>query len=128
MLCPKCKKEMIVVERDRLELDWCPFCKGFWFDHREWEILCQKLYMTRDVAPVDIYSVPKINVNEETRICPICNEKTEKFQIYGVTLDRCKNKHGIWFDKGEISELLNKSQRKTQGENSINFMGEIFFK
>ena len=32
MNCPICDVELVVVERDKIELDWCPKCSGFWFD------------------------------------------------------------------------------------------------
>ena len=46
MRCPKCKKEMILVERCDVELDYCMFCEGFWFDWEEWNILSKKLEQT----------------------------------------------------------------------------------
>ena len=39
MKCPVCEKTLIVVERDKIELDWCHACGGFWFDADEWRLL-----------------------------------------------------------------------------------------
>ena len=127
MLCPNCKKELIVVERDDIALDYCLGCNGFWFDDEEWNLLCKKIYSTTEEIIGDIYSIPKAVVKEEARHCPICGEKMEKFIAYNVILDRCPNKHGIWFDKSEISEFINSSNSKA-GKTPVNFLGEIFFK
>ena len=57
MLCPKCEKEMIAVERNDVELDYCMFCEGFWFDNYEWNVLCKKLIAENFVDDTtDIYS------------------------------------------------------------------------
>ena len=126
MLCPKCKTELFIVERDDIALDYCPHCEGFWFDNDEWNLLCKKLFLVSDDLIGNIYDIPKLVVNEEVRYCPICGEKMEKFMAYNTVLDRCPNQHGIWFDKNEISSLVNASNRKESG-NPINFLGEIFF-
>ena len=127
MLCPNCKKELIVVERDNIALDYCLNCNGFWFDDEEWNLLCKKLYSTNDDFIGNIYTIPKIIVKEEPRHCPICNAKMEKFMAYNTILDRCPHKHGIWFDKNEISNFINSSSGKDP-KNPVNFLGETFFK
>lgn len=43
MDCPVCKKSLIVVERDNIELDYCIACKGFWFDAGELGLLAEKI-------------------------------------------------------------------------------------
>ena len=127
MLCPKCKQELIIVERDDIALDYCIHCNGFWFDDDEWNLLCKRLYSTAEDFIGNIYSIPKLIVKEEIRNCPICNSKMEKFMAYGVILDRCPNHHGIWFDKNEISTFINSSTGNKE-KNPVNFLGEVFFK
>ena len=127
MLCPNCKMELIVVERDNVALDYCPNCSGFWFDDEEWNLLCKRLYSTTKDIVGDVYSIPKLTIKEEIKHCPICNSKMEKFMAYNIVLDRCPNKHGIWFDKNEMSEFINSSTGKSSN-NPINFLGETFFK
>ncbi len=127
MLCPKCQKEMIAVERNDVELDYCMFCNGFWFDNNEWNILCKKLIVGSFLDDAtDIYSLPQVLSKEEIRRCPICGEKMEKFMLSGIMLDRCSYKHGIWFDKDEFSACVNAVQKDfTYGE-QIKFLGEVF--
>ena len=127
MLCPKCKTELIIVERDDIALDYCLNCNGFWFDDGEWNLFCKKVYLTNEDTIGDIYSIPKLVIKEEARNCPICNSKMEKFMAYGVVLDRCPNKHGVWFDKNEISSFINASAGR-KAKTPFNFLGEIFYK
>ena len=128
MFCPKCKKEMIVVERNEVELDYCIFCEGFWFDNDEWNILSKKL-ISQNLTDekFDVYDIPTALSGEKPRRCPICGKKMEKFMLFENLLDRCPNKHGIWFDKNEFSSCVNAmNQNKTSKQ--IEFLGEVFNK
>ena len=127
MLCPKCKKEMIVVERNQVELDWCMECGGFWFDRGEWNILCKKL-ISENLLDNDssIFELPTALTSEKPRKCPVCGAKMEKFMFGETLLDRCPNRHGIWFDKGEFSACVNSVSSK--GKEQIKFLGEVFNK
>ena len=128
MKCPKCKKEMIVVERNDVELDYCMFCEGFWFDWGEWNILTKKL-IAQDFlnSPDDIFNIPAVITPEKPRKCPVCNRKMEKFTLFDVILDRCPDKHGIWFDKDEFSTCVNLLNSNKTNE-QMKFLGEVFNK
>ena len=41
MICPACKNDMIVVEYQRIELDFCPDCRGVWFDKGELQLMLE---------------------------------------------------------------------------------------
>ena len=43
MICPTCKSDMIVVEHDNVELDYCTDCSGVWFDAGEMNLLFQNI-------------------------------------------------------------------------------------
>lgn len=129
MYCPKCEKEMIVVERNDVELDYCMFCEGFWFDNGEWNILCKKLIAENFLDDTtDIFSLPRTSTSERLRRCPVCNKKMEKFMFNNVLLDRCPSKHGIWFDKNEFSSCVNAFRNKQSKNEQIKFLGEVFNK
>ena len=129
MICPECEKEMIVVERNEVELDYCMFCEGFWFDYGEWNLLCKKLIAEDLLDNVDdIFELPFAQTKEKLRKCPVCGRKMEKFMFNNVLLDRCPSKHGIWFDKNEFSACVNAINSKSDTKEQINFLGEIFNK
>lgn len=35
MLCPVCKVELKIAERQGIEIDYCPKCRGVWLDRSE---------------------------------------------------------------------------------------------
>ena len=125
--CPNCKKALITVERSGVELDYCMFCEGFWFDLGEWNILSKKLIsqslLYRDE---DIFAIPTALTGEKPKRCPVCGEKMEKFMLFDVILDRCPAKHGVWFDKNEFSTCINIMNSKSDNKQIINFLGEMF--
>jgi Zn-finger nucleic acid-binding protein len=51
-------------------------------------------------------------VKEKKRPCPICLKKMQKIRAGGkngqVLIDRCPKGHGLWFDKGELAQVLAK--------------------
>ena len=54
-------------------------------------------------APVELAGV------EESRPplpCPDCTEPMEPLLAFGVSLDVCKKRHGVWFDANELAALL----------------------
>jgi len=46
MMCPECKKSMLLLEYGGIEVDYCPDCAGCWLDEGELELLMG----TRDQA------------------------------------------------------------------------------
>ena len=51
---------------------------------------------------------------EEKRKCPICLKKMDKV-IVGknepqLLIDRCRRNHGLWFDAGELQDILNRAK------------------
>ena len=124
MLCPKCSVPLIVVERNEIELDWCPECEGFWFDENEIEIIKMKLNLHQKILnPMD-YDIVK--TDEKLCKCPRCNSLMGKVNIDGIILDKCMKNHGVWFDKSEMSQLFNKFSENPENAETVKFLGEIF--
>lgn len=134
MRCPVCKVPMIIVEHEKIELDYCTKCLGVWFDAGELELLAERLSLDKETLPLhEIWALPDANVSEKARRCPICRKKMRKAHIgeeSKVLLDICPTQNGIWFDSGEVIQVL--SQLKSKGpatgkqDRVINFLGEVF--
>ena len=134
MRCPVCKVPMIIVEHEKIELDYCTKCLGVWFDAGEIELLAERLSLAEETLSLhDIWTLPDAKVPEKARRCPICRKKMRKVYVgeeSKVLLDICPIRNGIWFDSGEVSQVL--SQLKSKGPAAgkhgriINFMGEVF--
>ena len=134
MRCPVCKDPMIIVEYQRIELDYCTRCLGVWFDAGELELLADRLSLDGDKLSLqDIWALPDAKVAEKPRKCQMCGKKMRKVHVGAepqVLLDICPNRHGVWFDSGEVSQVMGqlKSKGPATGKESrvINFMGEVF--
>ena len=48
-------------------------------------------------------------VAEGDRPCPICGEKMDSEKTQGILVDVCEA-HGVWLDKGELSNVIRRSQ------------------
>ncbi|MFC2049712.1 zf-TFIIB domain-containing protein [Chloroflexota bacterium] len=135
MTCPVCKKDMIVVEYNNIELDYCNDCHGVWFDSTELELLLQSMGLgSQNLLLDDILRSPEAMTQEKKRKCPICGQKMKKTTIGehpGVLADICPQEHGLWFDGGEVSQLLKHlTGKQPAGQDSkqqiISFLGEVF--
>jgi uncharacterized protein len=119
MICPVCKNSMLVIERDRIELDHCSNCGGIWFDSGELELLLSSLKITgADTFLKGILDSPEEKTNEHLRRCPICSRKMKKTVIgtnTKVMVDVCRRGDGLWFDGGELDTLLNQVGNNSNG-------------
>lgn len=127
MNCAVCKKPLIVVERDGLELDFCPSCRGLWFDAGEIALLAGKLGRTPTFG--DETAFVRAQSPEKLRPCPRCDEPMDKVSAGGVPdvlLDRCPRAHGLWFDHGELGTLFSglATSPASHAEAVMHFMGE----
>jgi len=76
MICPKCNIDMIVVEHNQVELDYCTNCRGAWFDSGELELLLEKAGIDSPQQFIQgMLDSPEANSLEKKRTCPICNHK-----------------------------------------------------
>ncbi|OGO02961.1 MAG: hypothetical protein A2Y59_01460 [Chloroflexi bacterium RBG_13_52_14] len=135
MKCPVCKKLMIVVEYEKIELDHCVNCGGVWFDSGELELLLEAEKLDGStLAPVNILASPEAKTPEKKRNCPICSKKMKKTHLGqepGVLIDACLRGDGLWFDHGEVERLVaqlgGKSAEKADSPGRIiNFLGKTF--
>lgn len=123
MKCPVCSIPLIVVERHGIELDFCLTCKGIWFDAGELKLLSHALEIKADLP--DIMSLEAMQTQEKERPCPRCDKKMDKVRMAEVTIDRCRQSHGLWFDWGELGQVLEKSAAAGAGGGQmIKFLSE----
>jgi uncharacterized protein len=45
MECPICKVTLLMAEKQGIEIDYCPTCRGVWLDRGELEKIIEKTYM-----------------------------------------------------------------------------------
>ena len=111
MDCPVCKNAMIALELADVEIDHCTACGGIWLDAGELELLLGDSESAEQL--LDSFKIdPKCT--EKKRKCPICLKKMQKI-IVGLStpvllIDKCARGDGLWFDKGELQNILERAQ------------------
>lgn len=124
MNCPVCDEPMIVLELDNVEIDHCISCCGIWLDAGELELLLESAEEKNDLlSSFEVDSKSK----EKKRKCPICLKKMNKILCGAdkrVLIDKCPRNDGIWFDKGELKEVIRIASldRKNKIANLLNEM------
>ena len=111
MDCPACKNAMVVLELEDIEVDHCYDCGGIWLDAGELELLVEE--RQKAVQMLSSFEVEN-KLKEGLRRCPICLKKMQKIIVGKGTplllLDKCAKGHGLWFDAGELQDILNRAQ------------------
>jgi len=116
MDCAACKEPMIVLELDKIEIDYCLECGSIWLDAGELELLFDDPSQVVELMehPGTIKSA-----RPGKRKCPICLKKMDEIEVGSqpmVTIDRCPNKHGLWFDRGELKDVINNLEGAENGK------------
>ncbi len=121
MNCPACNKEMVVLEWQHIELDFCLACEGCWLDAGELGlILTGRADLPEDW---DIASRKK-----SRRKCPRCTAKMKAGKLPGtdVEVDVCGKQHGLWLDKGELEAVVKTRGREGQAQPLVEFVESVF--
>lgn len=132
MKCPIDKTDMIVVEHQKIELDFCTRCSGVWFDSRELELLVAVIKSQGyHLSESDLLAPHQAKVSEAKRKCPICRRDMQKVWLGKepkVLIDRCPTGDGLWFDGGELSQVLCQLQtdHRAGARDIISFLDHAF--
>jgi Zn-finger nucleic acid-binding protein len=123
MDCPVCKKGMVVLELNKVEIDHCVHCRGIWLDSGELQLL---LGHKKDETIEAFASAGR--VKEKPRKCPMCLKKMDKVLCghpVAVMIDKCRKNHGLWFDKDELGKIIEEEGAGKSGEISV-LLKDIF--
>ena len=123
MKCPVCKEPMIVLELNEVEIDYCTSCDGIWLDGGELELLIED-EQEREML---LSSFKKDSENREKPYkCPICNKRMEKVYVgenNDVLIDKCSDNDGLWFDKGELKQVI---QLASKDNKVVELLNDLF--
>lgn len=109
MLCPVCDVDMMVLELEQVEVDFCLECRGVWLDRGELELIGARAGVLQDDLLAALESSEGGAAGEEKRRCPVCGKGLARVETRGgnvIELDRCGRGHGMWFDAGELSAVV----------------------
>jgi len=101
---------MIVLELAEVEIDYCTDCGGIWLDSGELELLLGDAQQAGEL--LDSFKIDSACA-EQKRKCPICLKKMQKIVVGSsappLLIDKCARGDGLWFDKGELKDVLEKA-------------------
>lgn len=133
MICPACKNDMIVVEYQQIELDFCPNCRGVWFDSGELNLMLEAAEVD-DSSLGNLGELPLAKTKEKVRKCPICRAAMSKNNIGSqppVMIDICRRGDGVFFDGGEVQQLVNQlphthTEKPGAHHAMLDFLSDVF--
>lgn len=107
MKCPKCRQQDLrekYVRESNINVDYCPKCKGVWFDRGELE-------QSMEAADPHL-QIPRAAVRLQAP-CPRCAKPLYAFPYpqTRVMIEMCKACKGLWLDAGEFKRI-----RETRGQ------------
>jgi len=130
-VCPRCDVPLLVLQFQRVDVDFCNHCHGLWLDAGELEEL-----LTRTGAHAND---PFLGFQRQTgrlpagrqHLCPRCDEPLWEIQVQHpgappLTLDKCPRGHGLWFDANELERLLAMFPPRCEAAKTINYLHELF--
>ena len=129
MKCPLDKSDMIIVEHRRIEIDYCLKCAGVWLDSGELDLLVSTLNSEgANLSHKELLNTSPAHVKESKRKCPVCHRNMDKVwigQTPKVLIDSCPIGDGLWFDGGELNQVLCEMGSVGSGD-VISFLGKAF--
>ncbi|MFP4026893.1 MAG: zf-TFIIB domain-containing protein [Candidatus Brocadiia bacterium] len=121
LACPRCGGRLFtfVYPPTDVTVDACEDCGGVWLDRgefeqiREWHhSLTEKelaVLEGKEESTTQIMRQMLVDVETVTMPCPRCEKAALEevpLDYSGVILDQCQNCRGIWFDGGELEQVL----------------------
>lgn len=106
-----------------MEVDYCVACGGVWLDRGELELLAG---MALEKTP----AVPFPHPRRGRRRCPRCQSRMRRGMLEGteVELDACPRGHGLWFDRGELQDVLRARGAEGAAARMRDYFGQLFAK
>lgn len=104
--CTICDQPLVILELDKIEVDYCTSCRGIWLDEGELELLLQDSEEKDKL--LNSFRVDKTSIEKSVK-CPICFRKMDKVLCGDknkITFDECTLKHGLWFEKNELRTVV----------------------
>ena len=105
LICPVCDSPLIEAGRTSS----CVLCEGAWVAEDVLVAILEQRAST-------LVELPWEARQDKPRPCAECKTEMQTVNLGSVALDRC-DKHGVWFDANEMTQLLKQVKRfKTHDE------------
>lgn len=106
-------------ELEGISSEHCVACGGTWLDASEIQEIVERAGGSTDRLLQTLRTADE--KVDGTRTCVRCRAKMRTVKMGALDFDRCPYGHGIWFDKGELGEVL-----KRDGGEVAGFLKELF--
>lgn len=113
MKCPNCDNDLVQTKRDRIEVEYCPSCRGMWLSRQELQELEDEAFdLGEDEKGTLIFSA-----TATIRKCPQCGKLMKRFEyrLYDLEMDFCEDGHGFWLDADEDQRVLDVMKKEEAG-------------
>jgi Zn-finger nucleic acid-binding protein len=110
LACPKCqaKTEEFDYAGTGVMIDRCPAGCGFWLDEGELaKVQIMMEYFKNKFSRKGAAGAKR----KEGKICPQCGIKLMEEKYEGVPIDVCGKCSGVWLDRGELYEIIQKREK-----------------
>jgi Zn-finger nucleic acid-binding protein len=108
--CPRCHRALDTSGPTAM----CHGCRGLWV--REASVGEMIAEMRGEAGTVE---VPLVAAEGERLPCPICGKEMASGTLEDISVDRCADGHGYWFDADELGEVLRRSRPERSEEPSF---------
>jgi Zn-finger nucleic acid-binding protein len=128
-VCPKCDVALLLARLRDVEVDVCHRCRGLWLDAGELQSLMRATGAASDdplLRFLEQAGAPAVR----QYLCPRCDRRLSEIVAQQgdktLTLERCPQGHGLWFDAGELEQLLAMFPPASGAGRTIDFLHELF--
>jgi len=132
MLCPNCKKEMLVLEFELLEIDHCLECGGVWLDSGELALIGKRAgALHGDLLAAMESGRGEPQQARPRRRCPLCRKPFLDVRAPGgrgihgsasapLLFEKCPRNDALWFEAGALQAVSRASVERSGTEDSDN--------
>lgn len=120
MHCIRCKSNMKKSKMKGILIDYCGICDAYWLDEGELKDMEKGLSKNTQQLRVEAHHELKAESARPVVIltcCPKCQEgQIHEKVMDGVKVDYCTRCHGLYFDHGELSEIMKNREQGFFGQ------------
>lgn len=130
MKCPKCDGDLRRVQLGPAFIDVCGVCKGSWYDVGELRVL-KDLEAGGDYSWIDVdiwRHVDEFQSSDQRELaCPVDGGSltSVRYGATGVTVDACKQCHGVWLDKNEYDAIVKQLEERVNTESLGEYVKDL---
>lgn len=111
--CPKCRTDLTPTIRHKLEVNYCPSCKGMWLERAELDQLEDEVFDFGEHAKGTLLLESAPTSDQ----CPECDStlRSFRYRFYDLIMELCPNQHGYWLTENEddrVLELMKNEERE----------------